>query len=270
MIKKILFLTILAGSYFSTNAQALSEDFESGTVPSGWNQTYINGFSDWSVTNTAFGSSLTSNVLFFDDDVNGDGSIDATSIETPIIDLSGYSSASLSFDYFNLIDTLPASLTVEVYDGFTWQQVFFIAANAFNYDVASDVVSLLPSSVDVTSYMNPNFKIRFTYDDAGDWSYGGGFDNIVVTGNLSNSVFGLKTKISVYPNPSVNSFQVDLGKDFDLTNTKINIIDILGKSIASFNADQNASYDISKLQTGVYIVKITDGKMISESKLIKK
>jgi len=236
---------LFIASSLTIKAQIVSEDFESGTMPTGWNQTITAGMGTWAVDNSLWGSSITSNyVVFFDDDANGDGSTDAAYIDTPTIDLSSYSTVNFDFDYLNAQYNNPSSLTVEVYNGTGWSQVFYTNTNDYDYDGTNDILTLWSESVDVTSYINSNFQIRFSYDDAADWSFGCAVDNIVLTSTLSNEDFSLTSEITLYPNPVVKQFEINLSEKFNSDNTTISLIDLSGKTVKTFKAAQSGLHYI--------------------------
>lgn len=73
---------------------------------------------------------------------------------------------------------------------------------------------------------------------------------------------------SVYPNPVVDSFKINLSDSYNLSNLKVNVVDMTGKVVKTFVGA--ASYDISDLAAGVYVLKINDGKYTITKKLVKK
>ena len=75
----------------------------------------------------------------------------------------------------------------------------------------------------------------------------------------------IKNEIIIYPNPSKNSFA--LSADVTL----VEVYNITGQIIKSFNnAISNQQLDITDLETGIYLIKLTDNNGTSQTnKLIK-
>ncbi|MGB3343430.1 MAG: choice-of-anchor J domain-containing protein [Aequorivita sp.] len=92
-------------------------------------------------------------------------------------------------------------------------------------------------------------------------------DDFIVTGDvLSTSDFTVAAA-TIYPNPVVDIFNLDLSSKFDTNNVSVTITDMLGKIVMIL--DGANSYNISSLSKGVYIANITDGNFISTQKIVK-
>jgi hypothetical protein len=71
---------------------------------------------------------------------------------------------------------------------------------------------------------------------------------------------------SIYPNPTTTSFSVNSNV------SDIEIYDLTGKLLKSFKGDFNRtdSFDISSLNTGIYIVKVeNNNNQVKTTKLVK-
>ena len=81
----------------------------------------------------------------------------------------------------------------------------------------------------------------------------------------SNDLEMIKNEVMIYPNPTRNSFA--LSADVTL----VEIYNITGQIIKSFNnATSNQQFDITDLETGIYLIKLTDNNGTSQTnKLIK-
>ena len=73
---------------------------------------------------------------------------------------------------------------------------------------------------------------------------------------------------AVYPNPVVDTFQVNLSSKFNANQVSVTVTDLSGKTVKSFG--NQTSYNVSELPKGVYVVKITDGKNVETKKIVKK
>lgn len=78
----------------------------------------------------------------------------------------------------------------------------------------------------------------------------------------------LDSRVVVYPNPTVDSFKLTLPPESLGAKTQIGIFDMTGKQVKNFKISE--FYDVKELPSGVYLIKINDGKNIKTSKLIKK
>lgn len=186
MKKLFTSLFVILGFGISFSQVYLSEDFNAGTLPSGWTSEFT-GAGGWEISNSPGTWPIEAEGYYalFDDDANGNGSIDTGTLTSPEIDLSSVSSIALSFDYLNVQYLTASSLTAEVFDGSDWQQVFYTNQNEF---AGTNPGFLSAGPLDISEYANPNFKVRFKYDDAGDWSYGAAIDNVKVETLQSNNV----------------------------------------------------------------------------------
>ena len=95
-----------------------------------------------------------------------------------------------------------------------------------------------------------------------------GIDTLsIVRPALSNPTFDLTSKITLSPNPVNDVFQLNLNESKDVAKLKVEVYDLNGRMIKSFEKATN--YSIAELEAGVYLVKVTDGN-ISETKRIVK
>lgn len=84
----------------------------------------------------------------------------------------------------------------------------------------------------------------------------------------SSSDLPTQTKVTVYPNPATNYISVDRA-----TNIKqISIINLVGRKMKTFkNIVADEQYDVSALQSGMYLVQVIDksNKIITTQRISK-
>ena len=151
------------------------EEFEGSSVPAGWSTNIVSGSQDWTFgSGTMPGAAdFPTNAAIFDDDAAGNtGDNNVAELLSPAYDLTGATSADLSFDYALGDFAGSGLLRVEVYDGTAWQEIFL-----------ADDVDIDPTNsgvIDVLPYANASFQVKFTYDDEDSgWNWGAGVDNFI-------------------------------------------------------------------------------------------
>jgi len=88
---------------------------------------------------------------------------------------------------------------------------------------------------------------------------------------LANYVTGIsniysKLQFSIYPNPSSQFIKINT----ELNISNIQIVDITGKSVKQVTNFDNGKIDISALNTGVYLLKVTTDKGTGVARFVKK
>ena len=151
---------------------AVVEDFESNTIPNGWTSEINVGNTDWTFGSGDMptGGDFPTKAAIFDDDAAGSGNVNKATLYSPTYNIVGSTTASISFDYA-FQEFGGGILTAEVYDGSAWQEVFSVNSNTDPTNTGS---------IDVASYINSAFQVRFVYDDEGAWSWGAGVDNFTL------------------------------------------------------------------------------------------
>lgn len=266
MVKKY-FLACMLGCGF-VNAQIFSENFNSGTaLPTGWTTTNTASPQQWEVGNLAFYTFFSNNVAFFDDDHAGDGSDNSQAmITSPVINLANFPNAKLNFKYCNYIFFSDTTIKVEVFNGTNWVEVFTHTGEMFNLDANSDEILTQVSDIDLSSYINANFKVRFVYNDLSNWSFGCAIDDVIISnGNLGTSeLVSIKKNIEIFP--SVVSDVLNLKSASKII--KVHVFDTVGRKI-DVKLDEN-KVDVRNLITGNYIIFIETAEGKVSKKFIKK
>lgn len=134
---------------------------------------------------------------------------------------------------------------------------------------------------DVKKFDAGEFHILFLKNDDSMWV--GGDDQLGALGNgisLSSqstptaiacpSSLGLNdvanSKMGIYPNPTTGILTIS--NHNNLTIDKIEIVDILGKTVAT-QTENTSQVDISHLSNGIYIFKIYSGETFLQKNVIK-
>lgn len=183
MKKLITLFSLLAFVSIGLQAQVLfSENFENGTVPTGWTIQSSATDGGWKVGTAASLSSQSFGIAS-----NGSSRIAATNDDvcncnksneyfiTPPIDLSNETAVVLKFDAFyndNSYQGVQENATIE------------ISTDSLNWEVIEDLHghgSWDRHTVNLTDYAGADkLYIGFRYDDGGGWLYGFAIDNITV------------------------------------------------------------------------------------------
>lgn len=242
-------------------SQIFFEDFENG-IPATWTQE-IDGPGQWEATDYPFDFyNFDTNIAYFNDDILDEDTFTPwAELKTPAIDLTPYEAVTLSFDYFNMVLLDDTEFTTWVWDGSNWQLLLQAVGDHF---IEQDFTfELVPVQFDVTQYINPEFRVRFVYNDLGQWSFGAGIDNVRLEGTLSVGSAS-KTAVTLSPNPSTGIFSLS-----DLSNAAtVSISDLTGKTLRQFNSANR--YDVSDMNAGVYFVTVSEGARKTVKKLVLK
>jgi len=160
--------------------ELINENFDACVIPAGWTVTATDGgtaditFSagpnDVPGGGAGPPSDFSGCIALIDDDAND--AIGVGCIITPIIDLSIITGASVTFDWQNNDFAGTGDFVVEVFDGSVWVQEFIEEEDNFGTNQV----------IDLSAYTNPDFQIRFCYDDEGEFAWGAGIDNVAVCG----------------------------------------------------------------------------------------
>jgi hypothetical protein len=179
MKKSLLFLS-LAFACGSLSAQTyFTEDFETGSLPAAWTANPASGA--WVVPgiNSSGWAPPTHTVYCgINDDASQSSANPASTVSTPVINLSAVSTVYLKYSIF--------------YAGLTYQSITEVADLRYSTDGGATYTTVgnLPTSntawqditINMTSQLagQANVKIQWRYNDGGGWLYGCAIDDIKV------------------------------------------------------------------------------------------
>ena len=174
----------------------LQEDFNLGTLPTGWTNSAVTGTQTWSfgingsVTNAGNNNLNGTAMAFFDDDNLGSANTNSTvSLTSPVFDNSADSTCTLEFDYnFREFAGPLDRFYIEVYNGSSWVTVKSVTTNDCGNWLGACVGNFPHANIDISAHKNANCQIRFTYHDGNDWCWYVGFDNVLVSSTVNNDL----------------------------------------------------------------------------------
>jgi len=181
-MKKITLLVLLVFTFtnaFAQNAVIYTTVFPSGPAPVGWTTEILSG-DDFDDFDWYFGeyvlpgsTSFSAPAAVFNDDIAFTDSYNEVVLNSPVFDLSGYTTAFLSFEYgLNIINNA-GTLKVEVFDGIEWQMVMIVD------EVTPPTIT---EPMDMTAFLNQFFQVRYTYHDGNTQGWGAGVTNFKLEG----------------------------------------------------------------------------------------
>lgn len=264
VMKKVILLSAIAG-FVLGNAQIFSENFNASTsLPAGWAVSNSSTTDQWNVGNSAYYEYFSSNVAYFDDDDAGSSSLNsAATITSPIINLAAFPNAKLSFKFVNY-QYDAGTIKAEVFNGTSWVQVFSFSDD--NYDANYDVLLAQVSDISLAGYTNANFRIRFVYDDGGDWSFGCAVDDIVISDGILATAENVLAKKDIEIYPTVTTEYINIKSKEKIKKTTV--YDMAGKKM-NVATDEN-KVNVQNLNAGTYILNLETEKGKTSKKFIKK
>lgn len=127
------------------------------------------------------------------------------------------------------------------------------------YDDTEQTITIpninIENNVTVVINGNSGSSNRVMFDDLSYTCYAG----------LSTVDYSIES-VKLHPNPVNNNLTVDLKSNID---TSIEIFDILGKQVIKASINKTSTLNLQELNTGIYIVKISQGNSTITKKLVK-
>jgi hypothetical protein len=174
--------------------------------------------------------------------------------------------------------TIPAAgniyCAINLYDDFTWSSMVVdgsLSPAPAGTDVTGSFEFTIPNGTTPTSDLtgNFNYKLVIELSDSG-WNWlAGDYPDTQINFSNSLSINDLNStleQISIFPNPAKNTIQINNFNTF--TNPSVKIFSILGKQVYASEA-LNSAIDVSRLNSGIYLVQIQSENRSETVKFIK-
>ncbi|WP_458629280.1 endonuclease [Winogradskyella sp. PC D3.3] len=153
----------------------------------------------------------------------------------------------------------------------TTKRVFSGSDGTFNVNVNGTFVGTIAYSDTEQTVTIPNINIENSVSIVIDGNSASG--NRVVFDDLSYTCYSALNieefdvaSVKIHPNPVKHSLTVDLKSQ---VSTSIEIFDILGKRVFKNTISKTSNLNLQNLKSGIYIVKISQGKSTVTKKLVK-
>ena len=273
-MKKLLFSLAMVAGFSMINAQTIiwSDDFEDEDV-SDW-MIYDedgdgNAWADYFQVQDGNGNPVSpvslisrswQGVPLTPDNWIVSSEIDLTSVAAPITLRWKVQAAAASWDqehYSVYVSTGVDLVSLEASD-VTFSET---------YDDPDDMGQQYDRELDLSSFAGQVVYVAFRHHDCTDQDWLS-IDDVSVEGEAL-AVSDVDKKVSsVYPNPVVDTFNVNLSSKFNAGNVTVTVTDMAGRTVKTFGAAD--AYNVSDLTSGIYVIKITDGKNTETRKIVKK
>jgi len=277
--------------YRSSYTKLLDSNFNNCTMPAGWKDSllaknniaapdalWIIAKQNFFAARTPRGSLDSTCMIYYNsfNTLNNNAYSGSLSLTSPTVDLTKYTDIKLHYDYNFLAYKFPnlppvGSITVEAFDGVSWQKIAERLADMPNG--LRDIWDSLPSRVfiDLDNYKNKNFQVRFIVDDGSliqktTLGVFAAFDNIQIDGY---PVGAITNDFMIYPNPAREEVFIQFAQPA-LTGITYNIIDVIGRTV-KYGLLTNSGIDLRNLAGGVYFLRLyQNNQQVGKAKKIVK
>ena len=202
------------------------------------------------------------NYALLDSDGYGSGASQDASLISPVIDLSGYTNLTLSYNHHIRNYSATEGYVESSIDGVNWSEI--VNYNGLATSGAASIAEGL-ESFDISSLAgNASVQIRFRF--VGAWEYYWGVDNISITTTDALSISeNTLLDMVIYPNPVDGDYvtiQTPLNGD-----KLVEVFDVNGRKVMERLLTTD-TLNVSSISAGMYIVKVTVEDQSNVSKLI--
>ncbi len=271
-MKKITLYIIVVLFTFSAKAQQVfqEEGFADKSIPTDWKSVNLTSACTWQFGYTGdmpdsgdkLKADFPTGAALFDDSSCGAFSVDHIILTAPVIDLSQASSAEIEVVYNLQVLAGRGEFIIEVFDGTIWQEVFFQ-----DVDTPRNTGTHQTANIDVSTFLNSAFSVRFIYDDGGVSAHGLGIDNYKLSGTSTAGIEDLSMLgFNYYPNPTQNTLVLNARENIE----EVKVFNMMGQEVLHYNtSDISVQLDMQKLPTGTYIVQVQVADKMGSFKLLK-
>jgi hypothetical protein len=155
-----------------------NQGFNSVLIPPCWTQVdHVGAGQIWqfgTITSySIYNPALTGSYAYLNSDAYGSTSSQNADLVTPTIDLSGYATAALSFNYyFRYYDPSSGTLSYSINNGSSWVTLLSLTAESANPAVFSQSIPAIAGQS----------QVKFKWNYTGTWGYYWAIDDIQITG----------------------------------------------------------------------------------------
>lgn len=276
-------IVVNANASIPLSLNTYTESFEQASIPANWQiQNITPSSAQWALTNISASHGNQSMVVNAEDATTSSLFL----LETPSYDFLNSPGATFTFKYAYARKTATHKDVFKVQAskdcGGSWTDIYVPTMSSFAAPSGGVYSNLfIPNSsqwvmYDVTQHPNflnflseGNVKIRFYFKEDSVNAYG---NRLYVDEINYNSTVGLQKysnnlDVKIYPNPANNFVVIDLN---DAKEKTIEVFDVTGRIIISEQtAETKKQINISKLDEGVYYVRVSCNGLQYISKLIK-
>lgn len=132
---------------------------------------------------------------------------------------------------------------------------------------------VFPSSLDTGKVVNLGFPFETVYDEMERFNLMTDVLDFFMFAPVSTAATDelINEKLKVFPNPAEEVLNI-VSKDKLLLNSQIILMDVSGKELMSIIGEKKNHIDVSKLDAGVYVLKIIDdsGELLLIQRVVKK
>jgi len=226
-----------------------TEDFNNDEIPACW---LVNSTSEetWIINTDQEG-----NVAAYCN-YAGEGIQQDEDLITPTLDLTGYNTVTLTFQFmasntYVMNDDPEEQYTLYIYTS-TNGGTSYSATPIFDLrDVEFENWDWTTATVDLTPLAgNSNVKLNFNYYGM----YGGELwmDDVNITGTVGVNEYD--NVVRIYPNPVQNMLNINANSNID----RVEVYNMMGQMVGSYNVNEsNTQINTSNYANGVYTVKIS-------------
>lgn len=279
-MKKLYFTILSMCIAVVVNAQIQEEDFNATSKPTGWTVTTTPSNCQW-----VFGykgnvpgsgvkkpASFPSGAALFNDNYRADDPTScpdngySVSLMGPEVNLSGnnVTSAAIEVIYNHQAFGYDGNFKVDVWDGNAWQNILTETTDSPPRNTGKNKTKV----IDVSSYINDAFKVKFIYEDENVLSYGVAIDHYKLINTATADVAELKTAgFNFHPNP-VTGGVLNLNAKEEITS--VSVFNLLGQRLIYQQPSKLISeVNLSHLSDGVYLVQVEIGDKKGTFKILK-
>ena len=251
----------IAVAPYSVTQDILNINFTS-CPPSGWETISVSSDEDWSCGSATY-------------EINGYGA-NTTSDDwfiSPSINLDNYNNENLTFKTWTkysddgIVDPEVKLKYSTNYSGnpstATWHTLSYTFPTESNQEVWT-----ASGNIDFSGIIGTNINLAFHYTSSGTDGGSSAYwqiDDILLTGDVAESINDINSKIKIYPNPANQIVNINsLNKIED-----INIYSVIGQKVLNFDNLNTNNYEINirNIIKGIYFIEIKD---INNNKILKK
>ena len=274
-MKKLSFIYILFCASIIANAQIQHEDFNTKSLPNGWTTVDSESGYAWEFgyKGTIKGSgyqnpaSFESGGVYFNDSKYSDTKNNRVELISPSVNLTKMRLVEATIEITYNLQTFSndGKFTIDVWDGKVWQNVLIDIEDTNITNSGKNQTR----NIDVSKFINSDFKVKFVYDDENSLTWGMGIDDYKLKGIKGSGIDGLEDiGFNYYPNP-VSNDELTLMSSKEIT--MITIYNAIGQVVMSRKpSGLETKLDMQRLASGTYLVQVIVDSKKGNFKVIKK